>query len=88
MILDFALTGVDSSTFADFLDTMDSLAHQLVVVDENANAATPSNFFFNVNPEGGVDSTTFYFAVPKDATTFSLKFPDGQTVDLTPLLLN
>ena len=60
---------------------------ELVVVDENKNESHTGLYSVKMNSDGTMSNTpTFIFGVKKDAKVFSLRFPDGQVIELTPIL--
>lgn len=77
--LEISFTGIESMD-DPFLD-------EIFVVDENKNESPVTVFTFTI--KGGkfvFDKTILYFGVKEDAHVFSLYLPDGQMIDLTPIL--
>lgn len=68
-------------------DAGEKLRDEIVVVDENAHESQVSISIVTFGTGRELDPPQqFLYAVSKDAKVFSLRFPDGQVIDLMPLL--
>jgi hypothetical protein len=67
-------------------ENLGDLWKELVVIDENGNEDHTSLYTVTFTDGKESDTPTFVFGVDREAKGFSLRFPDGQEIDLTPIL--
>lgn len=69
----------------DFLGDIE--IKKFVIVDENGYQSNFEAVTYTVSGSDPAFSTKLFFAVKKDSHHFSLHLPDGQVIDLTPVLV-
>lgn len=85
--LEVAISG--GNEFADLLGKANT--KEFLIVDENGYESGSDYFTVPLSSlSGGTPpfSMTLIFEVQKEAHAFSLHFPDGQTIDLAPVLMS